>query len=192
MNLIHAIMMVFLSERRTTNQSGDCFFSFKSSASLPFKRKFIPIGCSYIKNVDSRTKDQALSSVIALQKMSRIMRKPEFLTIQKKAQISFAGNAKLTSAFVFAKGLVQSLHYLYTQFQASSLFLRLYRLVRNPEDLFSHVMAQIVKELSLVCNARHCQLTALLVVLGMAIDPLPPPPPPPPPAGGILAIMISL
>ena len=46
---------------------------------------------------------------------------------KKKAQISFAVTAKLISAFVFAIRTVHFLYFLNPKFQASSLFLGLYR-----------------------------------------------------------------
>ena len=52
-----------------------------------------------------------------------------FAYAKTKAQISFAVTAKLISAFVFATRIVQSFFFLNLKFQASSLFLRLYRLV---------------------------------------------------------------
>ena len=94
-------------------------------------------------------------------KMSRVIRKPDFCLCENKgadqlritAQISFAVTAKLISAFVFATPIVQSFFYLNLKFQASSRFLRLYRtgrfvpgLVGNPEDRFSHDVAQMKSE----------------------------------------------
>ena len=62
--------------------------------------------------------------------MSRVMRKPTFCICEKtKTHISFAVTAKLISAFVFAKQIVQSLNFLDTKFQASSYLLWLYSLV---------------------------------------------------------------
>ena len=53
--------------------------------------------------------------------LSRLMRKPTICIYAKtKAQISFAVTAKLISAFVFAKGIVQSIPLLLV---ASSIFL---------------------------------------------------------------------
>ena len=52
-----------------------------------------------------------------------------FPNAKTKAQISFAVTAKLISAFVFATGIVQSLYFLNSKFQASSHLLWLYRLV---------------------------------------------------------------
>ena len=67
-----------------------------------------------------------------------------------KTQISLAVTAKLISAFVFAKRIVQSLFYLYPKFKASSSFLCLYRSVcvgpvRKPHCWFSHEGAHIHK-----------------------------------------------
>ena len=54
--------------------------------------------------------------------------KTGFLHVRKpKTQISFAVTAKLISAFVFATRIVQSLYFLYTNFQASSHLVWLYR-----------------------------------------------------------------
>ena len=52
--------------------------------------------------------------------MSRVMRKPDFCInyAKTKTQISFAVTAKLTSAFVFATRIVQSLYFLNPKFQA--------------------------------------------------------------------------
>ena len=63
-------------------------------------------------------------------------------------QISFAVTAKLISAFVFAKRIVQSLFYLYPKFQASSIFLCLCSSVcvgpvQKPHCWFSHEAAQL-------------------------------------------------
>ena len=56
------------------------------------------------------------------------MRKPVICIYAKtKTQISFAVTAKLISAFVFAKRIVQSLFYINPKFQASSHLLWLYR-----------------------------------------------------------------
>ena len=65
-----------------------------------------------------------------------------------KTQISFAVTAKLISAFVFAKRIVQPLFYLYPTFQASSSLLCLYRSVcvgpiQKPHCWFSHEAAHI-------------------------------------------------
>ena len=57
--------------------------------------------------------------------MSLVMRKPVFYA-KTKAQISFAETAKLISAFVFAKRIVQSLYFLNPKFQVSSHLLWLY------------------------------------------------------------------
>ena len=59
-----------------------------------------------------------------------------------------AVTAKLISAFIFAKRIVQSLFYLYPKFQASSSFLCLYRPVyvgpvRKPHCWFSYEVAHI-------------------------------------------------
>ena len=54
------------------------------------------------------------------------MRKPVFASAKTKTEISFAVIAKLISAFVFAKRLVQYLYILNPKFQASSLLLWLY------------------------------------------------------------------
>ena len=56
---------------------------------------------------------------------------------------------KLISASIFAALIVQFLFHLNPKFQASSLLLRLYRLVcvdlvRNTEDQFSHVEAHFI------------------------------------------------
>ena len=51
------------------------------------------------------------------------MRTPDFAYAKTKTQISFAVNAKLISAFFFASQIVQSLHFLYPKFQASSFIL---------------------------------------------------------------------
>ena len=63
-------------------------------------------------------------------KVSRIVRKPDFCLCENKAadqlrgsQISFAVTAKLISAFVFATRIVQFLFFLNPKFQASSLLL---------------------------------------------------------------------
>ena len=49
-----------------------------------------------------------------------------FAYAKTKTQISFAVTAKLISAFVFATRIVQSLYFLNTKFQASSLLLWLF------------------------------------------------------------------
>ena len=72
--------------------------------------------------------------------------------MKTKAQISFAEadvTAKLISSFVFATRIVKFLFFLKPKFQASSLFLKLYRpvvsdLVGNPNDQFSRVAAHII------------------------------------------------
>ena len=68
----------------------------------------------------------------------------DFAFAKTRTQISCAVpvTTQLISLFVFASWIVQSLFFLYQEFQASSLFLRLHRLVcvklvRNPEDQFS-------------------------------------------------------
>ena len=58
--------------------------------------------------------------------MSRVMRKPDFHICKTKAEISFAVNGKLISAFVFATRIVQSLYFVNPKFQASSHLLQLY------------------------------------------------------------------
>ena len=82
--------------------------------------------------------------------LSGAMRKPDFCTCEKKAQISCAVTAQLISAFVFATQIIQSLFFLNLNFQASSYLLWLYRPVcvrpENPEDQFSHVTAHSFKE----------------------------------------------
>ena len=55
------------------------------------------------------------------------MRNSDSAYAKTKAQISCAVTAQLISAFVFATRIVQFLSYLYMNFQASSLLLRLYR-----------------------------------------------------------------
>ena len=54
-----------------------------------------------------------------------------FAYAKTKTQISFAVTAKLISAFVFATGIVQSLYFLNTKFQASSHLVWLYSLVSD-------------------------------------------------------------
>ena len=49
-----------------------------------------------------------------------------FAYAKTKTQISFAVTAKLISAFVFAKQIVQSLYFLHTKFQVSNHLLWLY------------------------------------------------------------------
>ena len=62
--------------------------------------------------------------------MNRVVRKPVFAYANTKTQISFAVlTAKLTSAFVFATRIVESLYFLNPKFQASSHLLWLYSLV---------------------------------------------------------------
>ena len=63
---------------------------------------------------------------VALSKLSRVMRKPDFAYAKTKAQISFAVTAKLISAFVFATRIVHFLFLLNPKFQASMLLLGLY------------------------------------------------------------------
>ena len=76
------------------------------------------------------------------------MKKQIFAYAKTMVQISCAVNAQVISVFVFATQIAQFLLYMYLhpKFQASSLFLRLYRSVcvgrgRNPEDWFSRVAA---------------------------------------------------
>ena len=57
------------------------------------------------------------------------MRKPVFAYAKTKTQSSFAVIAKLISAFIFAKRIVQSLYFLNPKFQASRHLLSLYSLV---------------------------------------------------------------
>ena len=100
------------------------------------------------------------------------MRKPDFAYAKTKAQISCAVTAQLISAFDFATQIVQSLFFLNLRFQPSSLLvLFVSGLVGNPEDRFSHVMAQLisafgfavkyhsstilVKSFKLVCASSH-------------------------------------
>ena len=81
------------------------------------------------------------------------MRKPDFAYAKTKVQISFAVTARLSSAFFFATWIVQFVFFLNLKFQASSLFLRLYRLVsvgpgRKPRRPFffcvtAHIMMDI-------------------------------------------------
>ena len=77
------------------------------------------------------------------------MKKKIFAYAKTKTQISCAVTAQLISAFVFATQIVQYLLSLNPNFQASSVFLRLYKLVyvvpsRKPEDRFSQVAAHTV------------------------------------------------
>ena len=66
-------------------------------------------------------------SSILLYHMSLVMRKPAFCKHAKtKTQISFAVTAKLISALVFARQILQSLFFLNPKFQASSHLLWLY------------------------------------------------------------------
>ena len=76
------------------------------------------------------------------------MRKPAFCKCENKDADQLRGNREAISAFVFATRLVQSLYFLYTQFQASSHLVWLYSPVcvgpgRKPEDRFSHNEAHI-------------------------------------------------
>ena len=58
-----------------------------------------------------------------------VMRKRCIAFAKTKTQISCAVTAQLISVFIFAAWIVQSLFFLNLKFQASSLFLRLCRLV---------------------------------------------------------------
>ena len=80
------------------------------------------------------------------------MRKPAFCICENKTQISFAVTAKLISAFVFARQIVQFLFYLNPKFQASSHLVLcgctarfMSDLVGNPEDRFSHDEAHFIQ-----------------------------------------------
>ena len=73
----------------------------------------------------------------------------QFAYAKTKGQISFAVTAKLISTFVFAKQIVESLFYLYTKFQPSSIFLCLCSSicvgpVQKPHCRFSHEAAHIL------------------------------------------------
>ena len=82
--------------------------------------------------------------------MSHLVRKPTICICENKDADQLRGySAKLISAFVFAKGIVQFLFYLNPKFQASSSFLCLYGLVcvgpvRKPHCWFSHEAAHIL------------------------------------------------
>ena len=78
--------------------------------------------------------DAMLDATFCNIKSAAILEPPHGLTNnlhmpKQKTQISFAVTAKLISAFVFAKRIVQSPVYLYPKFQASRSFLCLYRSV---------------------------------------------------------------
>ena len=82
------------------------------------------------------------------------VRKPDVAYAKTKAQITCAVTAQLISAFVFATQIICFLFSLNTKFQASSLFLWLYRPVcvgvgqKKNKDLFSRVRAQFKSEKS--------------------------------------------
>ena len=59
--------------------------------------------------------------------MSRIVRKWDYCLAKTMVQISCAVTAQLISTFIFATRIVQLLLFLNPEFQASSLFLRLYK-----------------------------------------------------------------
>ena len=69
-----------------------------------------------------------LKTLLMIQKMSLLVRKPAFCICKNKDAdqlrgLSFAVTAKLISAFVFAIQIVQSLYFLNPKFQASRHFL---------------------------------------------------------------------
>ena len=93
-----------------------------------------------------------LSTLEMLRNMSRVMRKTDFCIRENKDADSCAVNAQMISTLVFALQIVQSLFFLNPKFQASSLFLRLYRSVcvrsGKPKDLLSLIAAQIMSTIS--------------------------------------------
>ena len=85
--------------------------------------------------------------------------------MKTKAQISFAAvTAKLISAIVYAKRIVQPLFYLYLKFQASSILLCLCSSVcvgpvQKPDCWFSHEAAHIMLfRLSFLCYIYRLKL----------------------------------
>ena len=80
--------------------------------------------------------------------LSHLMGKPTICVGENKDADQLRGNRELISAFVFATWIVQFLHYLYPKFQASSIFLCLYRPVcvrpvLKPHCWFSHKAAHL-------------------------------------------------
>ena len=110
-------------------------FCFHYRLQLAYKRTLITMDTAtcLFRNI--------IAMYIFLHHLSRPMGKPTICVSKTKVQISFAGTAKLISAFVFATRIVQFLFYLNPKFQASSLLLKLYkpvcvRPVRKPHCWF--------------------------------------------------------
>ena len=79
------------------------------------------------------------------------MRKAAFAYAKTKPQTSFTVTVQLIRTFVFATYIEQSLHFQNPKFKSLAIFcgctpLFVSDLVRNPEDRFSHDMAQIIIE----------------------------------------------
>ena len=105
-------------------------------------------------------------------KMSHVMRKPDFCLCKKKAQISCAVIAQLISAFVFAILIVPSLFFLNLKFQAFSLLLRLYRTVCvrpgwKPNSWFSHVKAQMAIAYSVYWSVGYSKYMSMHISLSL-------------------------
>ena len=98
------------------------------------------------------------------------MRKLDFCLCETKAQISCAVTAQLICTFVFATQIVHLLFYLNPKILASSLFLRLYRLVcavpgQKTHCWFSHEVAQIAQGQGLHFEFSYIELTGKASVL---------------------------
>ena len=92
-----------------------------------------------------RNNDSVLFNLL----LNRLVGKPTICIGENKDADQLRGNAKLSSAFVFATRIVQFLFYINPKFQASSSFLYLYRSVsvgpvRKPQCWFSHEVAHFV------------------------------------------------
>ena len=92
------------------------------------------------------------------------MGKPTICIGENKDADQLRGNREADHAFVFATRIVQFLFYLYPKFQASSSFLRLYRLVcvgpiQKPHRWFSHEAAHMSKNMSFF--REHLGLSAM-------------------------------
>ena len=81
--------------------------------------------------------------------MSRARRKPDFCLCENKVADHIRGDSEAEQHLVFSTRIVQFLFLFNLKFQDSDTFLWLYRPVyvapgRNPEDQFSHVVAQMI------------------------------------------------
>ena len=107
---------------------------------------------------------------LMVDKVSLVMRKPDFCICENKDTDQLRVTAKLISAFVFATWIIQCLNYLNPGFQASSHLLWLYSPVcvrpgRKPKCWFSHDAAPLLEPL--VSHSAICETLTVLVWSGL-------------------------